>query len=43
MAAQEVRMVFVTSNIDKDKRLEASRLVDAEPGSLGCLVIGFAL
>ena len=35
MAAQEVRVVFVTSNIDKDQRLEASRLVDAELGLLG--------
>ncbi len=35
MAAPEVRMVFVTSNIDKDQRLEASRLVDAGPGLLG--------
>ena len=32
MAAQEVRMVFVTPNIDKDQRLEASRLGDAAPG-----------
>ena len=35
MAAQEVRVVFVTSNIDKDQRLGASRLVDAELGLLG--------
>jgi len=42
MAAQEVRMVFVTSNIDKDQRLEASRLVDTERGLLGP-VAGFGL